>query len=608
MEKSYWLSYKIEINSLTLLELMTHTEESIKSMEQNIFYEINYDYLFFKGFVRKMYSRGSFEDTPFFIFVGNYAGKAGMEIYTKMKEPQLTYDDRSNFNIPFIYKLEKILSRALSQKESTWVVIGNYYDQYAYDLKKRKLDEPIIKKDKEKINLNQKKLKTNSIDADALNDRGLKLCGLGRYLEALDCFEEILRVRPDDVYALYGSKMANFQLEKSKKLTSLHRKSENEPYSDENESINIVNSDEKSEESHNLSWSEEFYEFLHSKGLTKTHIQILKKFFFLTNKTISNSEQIRGIKGKEKIPADNFVDEPHYLHNLVRGVYKSEGSEFAQSILTNPNSSWGNEIKNSGENWKISYDFGTDYRVESDITSLKKCYENNIPFGVILRLGKGVNKILGLGMVNEYQNNIFVICPYKITTLSDDPYVLSKKFLEYKFCKMSEFNEQTKYSDTLVIINNNNFILKKYYQKNNKNDIYEFTSDGKSQWILSINFPNSAHFEVYPDGNLIFIYALERDTYFGCISLDGKVIPPNQPKHLRGQILDVKYFSNVLLILDDISKLHCYKLDKNGIRLMWYRSILADDQFDFENDKIRINHDNKIYLIDLDDEHGPLDL
>lgn len=111
MEKSYWLSYKIEINSLTLLELMTHTEESIKSMEQNIFYEINYDYLFFKGFVRKMYSRGSFEDTPFFIFVGNYAGKAGMEIYTKMKEPQLTYDDRSNFNIPFIYKLEKILSR-----------------------------------------------------------------------------------------------------------------------------------------------------------------------------------------------------------------------------------------------------------------------------------------------------------------------------------------------------------------------------------------------------------------------------------------------------------------------------------------------------------------
>lgn len=78
-----------------------------------------------------------------------------------------------------------------------------------------------------------------------------------------------------------------------------------------------------------------------------------------------------------------------------------------------------------------------------------------------------------------------------------------------------------------------------------------------------------------------------------------------QGNPFKGQILNLKFFANVLLMLNDNSNLYCYKVAKNGIRLMWLRNILPDDQYDFENDLIKINHDNKHYQISIDDENGP---
>jgi len=153
---------------------------------------------------------------------------------------------------------------------------------------------------------------------------------------------------------------------------------------------------------------------LSEKGVNKIHIQVLKKFLVLKNQIIKDSSKIRGEKGVSKIPADNIVSEPHYLHNLVRGVYKPEGDDYAQSILTNPESKWGTEIDFEIGKWKINYDFGEGYKFSGDINALKKCYDENIPIGVIFRHKKGVNQILGLGKISNVIGTKFEITPYDI--------------------------------------------------------------------------------------------------------------------------------------------------------------------------------------------------
>jgi len=153
---------------------------------------------------------------------------------------------------------------------------------------------------------------------------------------------------------------------------------------------------------------------LESKGLTKTHAQILEKFLIYEGQRITDSTKLRGVKGVSKIPADSIVSEPHYMHNLVRGVYKPEGDEYALSIQMNPKSSWGSEIDNETGKWNISYNFGEEGNYSSDISSLRKCFDSKIPIGVIYKPEKGVNQILGLGKITSIEGVKFTIVPYEI--------------------------------------------------------------------------------------------------------------------------------------------------------------------------------------------------
>jgi hypothetical protein len=153
---------------------------------------------------------------------------------------------------------------------------------------------------------------------------------------------------------------------------------------------------------------------LKNKGISTIHAQILEKFLVYEGQSITDSTKLRGIKGVSKIPSDSIVSEPHYMHNLVRGVYKPEGDEYALSIQTNPNSIWGSEINFETGEWKINYDFGDETKYSSDISSLKKCYESNIPIGVIYKPEKGVNQILGLGRISSIEGTKFIIIPYEI--------------------------------------------------------------------------------------------------------------------------------------------------------------------------------------------------
>lgn len=149
-------------------------------------------------------------------------------------------------------------------------------------------------------------------------------------------------------------------------------------------------------------------------GVNRTHIQILKQFLILEGQVITDSSKIRGGKGVSMIPPNSIVSEPHYLHNLVRGVYKPIGDDFALSIQTNPNSKWGTEIDFETGKWKITYDFGSVDKYRTDINSLIKCYENNVPIGVIYKQRKGVNQILGLGKIQSVDEAKFIIVPYDL--------------------------------------------------------------------------------------------------------------------------------------------------------------------------------------------------
>lgn len=179
-------------------------------------------------------------------------------------------------------------------------------------------------------------------------------------------------------------------------------------------------------------------DYLEFKGVSKTHVAILKKFLVLSGEIIEDSSRLQGIKGESPIPADDLVPVPHYLHNLVRGVYKPKGDEFALSILTNPSSEWGVEIDFHGEGWTINYDFRDGQKYASDIESLKKCYLNEIPIGVIYRHKKGVNEILGLGRIVSTEETSFFVSNYD-SKISED---LSEAAFDYaqKQCKEGDYS------------------------------------------------------------------------------------------------------------------------------------------------------------------------
>lgn len=177
-----------------------------------------------------------------------------------------------------------------------------------------------------------------------------------------------------------------------------------------------------------------FSEKLNKKGLTKTHIQVLEKFHIFRRRIIHDSTEIRGIRGESPIPPDSIVDEPHYLHNLVRGVYKPSGDEYALSIQTNPNSKWGIEINFDDKNWAINYDFEDSEKYSSDIESLKKCFESNIPIGVIYKHEKGINEILGLGKIVNHQGTLFEI----VNFVPDEDIQLEKKAEKYALTQCND--------------------------------------------------------------------------------------------------------------------------------------------------------------------------
>lgn len=164
---------------------------------------------------------------------------------------------------------------------------------------------------------------------------------------------------------------------------------------------------------------DDFRRLLLNKGVSETHIKILRKFHKNRGKYLK-ADKIFGEKKvltekKSPLPPDEDVDQPHYMHNLITGVYSPSGDDYALSIQLNPKSKWDLEIDRNHPTLRIYYDFRTDQRYKSQINKLENCFKNGVPIGIIFKTVKTRNKILGLGKVVAIDNTKFTIESFGIS-------------------------------------------------------------------------------------------------------------------------------------------------------------------------------------------------
>lgn len=162
------------------------------------------------------------------------------------------------------------------------------------------------------------------------------------------------------------------------------------------------------------------------------HQGILRKFEDLKGEILVGKTPIKGVSKEQRVPADQFVEEDHILHDLIRGFYKPAGMSFLISYqATESDENYGQQII-----WKdkASFEFETiemrppsspkDNRKKSDISAARYNYENQIPIGILHKVKKGVNAMLGLGMiVKENEQGIFIVKPYSFNTVNPTPAV-----------------------------------------------------------------------------------------------------------------------------------------------------------------------------------------
>ena len=152
-----------------------------------------------------------------------------------------------------------------------------------------------------------------------------------------------------------------------------------------------------------------------------THTEILKKFHHLKGSVLIGKESVKGKGEEQRVPADEYVSTEHMLHDLIRGFYKPKGAPFLLSYqATESEENYGRQIiwKNKSllefERIEMVPPSGEkDNRKKSDIAAARYNLEKQIPIGILHKVKKGVNVILGLGLiVREDTNGKFIVIPY----------------------------------------------------------------------------------------------------------------------------------------------------------------------------------------------------
>ncbi|QOT08457.1 HNH endonuclease [Paenibacillus sp. JNUCC32] len=152
-----------------------------------------------------------------------------------------------------------------------------------------------------------------------------------------------------------------------------------------------------------------------------THEGILKKFDALKGKLIIGKAGIKGINSKKRLPADEYVPEAHIIHNLVRGFYKPADKPYILSYqATESSENYGKQIvwsdETQSEFLRIEMappDKENDHSKKSDIVAARYNLEKKIPLGILHKIKKGHNRILGLGIItSERDDGVFIVEPF----------------------------------------------------------------------------------------------------------------------------------------------------------------------------------------------------
>ena len=177
--------------------------------------------------------------------------------------------------------------------------------------------------------------------------------------------------------------------------------------------------------------------------LENVHEETLRKFQALHGEILVGREPIKGTQASPKVPKDQYVSKEHILHDLIRGFYKPAGKSYLLSYLaTESDDNYGQQIK-----WidKDKFLFSSiimrppsgekDNRKFSDIAAARYNLEHGVPLGVLFRVEKRHNAILGLGkIVKEDNDGNFLIEPYsfKERKILNLPITIFEDFSEFE--------------------------------------------------------------------------------------------------------------------------------------------------------------------------------
>ena len=158
------------------------------------------------------------------------------------------------------------------------------------------------------------------------------------------------------------------------------------------------------------------------------HKGLLRKFDAMKGEVIVGKQQIKGQSKGNRVPADEFVPVDHILHDLTRGFYKPAGKPYLLSYqATESLKNYGKQIiwDEAGEYFKeieMHPPSGErDHRKKSDIAAARYNLEHGIPIGILYKVEKGVNKILGLGLIeSERDDGVFIVKPFNFNELEKE--------------------------------------------------------------------------------------------------------------------------------------------------------------------------------------------
>lgn len=216
----------------------------------------------------------------------------------------------------------------------------------------------------------------------------------------------------------------------------------------------------------------------------KNHLGLLVKFQKLKGKTLKGNELIKGNKDSRGLQPDKYVNYVHRLHDQIRGIYKPKELECMLSYkATESEDNYGKQIIWENDN-KIQFkeiilrppNGENDNRKISDINAANYAMNNKIPIGIFENVAKGINKVLGLGVIESVDENGF----YHIIPIDLDLEEIERVF-EMGNTETNYFTFRTNDKDFVI----NSFL-------NEEVDEVEFE-----------NIPN--YFEETKDGDIVLI-------------------------------------------------------------------------------------------------------